>query len=150
MSHARNQVIAAVASLLSAAPTNWERVFKQRIYTDRILRTYLMVYFESEQTEALLIHPANMYRRTMVLRIDAPIRIADYEVLEDTIGAVAEEIETTLTNSALLAVEPNIKDVYLTQTSVLLDEEQQTTFAMLSTTWLVSYVTAEGEPSVLI
>jgi len=149
MSHARDQVIDAMVALLSVTPANWDLVKKQRIESTRIIKTYLMVYFESEEVERLTIHTATLYRRVIGVNVEAPIRIADPEDLETTIGAVAAEIEQKLTNAAMLAQLPAMKDFSLVHSTVLLDEDQ-TSYAKLSITWAVTVMTAEGSPSTLI
>lgn len=146
MRHIRNKVISDIAGLLATTPINWSRVFTQRILSKRVIDTFLMVYFESEDAEKLGIHPASLYRCTINLRIDAAIRIADYEDLEMAIGDVAEEIQTKLTNAAVIAAAQDVKDIELVNTSVSIEEDQGT-FALMSQLWRVQYIITEGLPS---
>lgn len=147
MRHIRNKVIEDIAGLLSATPTNWDRVFTQRILSERVLKTYLMVYFESESADKLNISAPATYRMTIQLRIDAVMRIADYEDLESAIGDVTGEIQTKVTELTVAAASANISALSLINTAVTIDEEQPA-FAIVSQTWLVTYMMVDGSPLV--
>ena len=146
MSHTRNTIITAITALLATAPVSWTRVFNQRIVSERVLDTYLMVYFENESSERLTIHDSSPYRCTVQFRVDATFRIADYEDLEAAIGTVAAEIQTKLTNSALRAITNKAQDLSIVQTSASIEEEQ-TTFALMAQTWTFTYMMNEGSPT---
>lgn len=147
MRHIRNKVISDIASLLSAAPVNWDRVFTQRIMTERTLRTYLIVYFESESAEKLNISAPATYRMTVQLHIDAVMRIADYEDLELAIGNVAGEIQTKVTELTVAAASADVTAISLIDTSVSINEDQPA-FAIMGQTWLVTYMMTDGSPLV--
>lgn len=151
MAHAREQVRDAVDTLLSASPTEWQIVFNSRIAPARDVTPYLLVYIESETTEPLDIHPGYTMMREMMLTVKARTRVIEGEQLEDKLDAMAEEIEQTLTTTALRAAVPKLKTLTLIgSNSDLVEDENERTFAEVALDWRVQVMTNEGVPETLV
>ncbi len=101
MAHIRTQIREAVGTILSTSPTTWQRVFSTRLAPARDVTPYLMVWIDAETIGASTIHTTATQERELLLTVVARSRVTDGEVLEDTLDAMAAEIETTLTDTAL-------------------------------------------------
>ena len=153
MSHVRKQVRDAVGTLLSAAPVKWQRVFKARSAPARDVLPYLLVYIADENSDAQDIHAGFLQLREMTLSVSGRVRIVEGEALEDSLDAMAAEIETTLTTTALKAQLGNkLKHLELVSSRPDDDatDEHERTYAEIALDWRVQVHTAEGAPETLI
>ncbi len=160
MAHARQTLREAVATLLRATPVAWGSVLETRVATTRQLWPFLMVFASEETAVRELIHLTGIYDRSVTLNVVGMLKmpgtgdgIANVETVEDRMDAMAAEIETKLTLSALQAVVPKAQTIALQSTSmeVVTDEASGSiSHAELTQTWVVTYETAEGAPSTLI
>lgn len=152
MPHARQQVRAAAAGLLTAAPTNWQRVFQSRAGPARDVLPYLLAYVGAETIEPLDIHPGHLQYRDMTLSVRGRIRDIDGEETETALDALASEIEATLTFAALKAALPKLKNMQLVSVAAADDgtEEYERTYAEIALDWQVRVHTIEGSPETLV
>jgi hypothetical protein len=154
MSHARNTIRSAIAAILSAAPTAWSSVSESRIQSSRQIWPYVMVFTDDDSSDALLIHPTNIYERNLSVSVVGLLRLpgtGDTYTIEDKMDDLAAEVETTLTRASLKVVVPKIQSLVLKSTSMnVVIEPDGVDHGEVHMNWEVSYATAEGAPSVLI
>lgn len=151
MSHHRQKLREAIAALLAADPQNWQRVFVQREPLARAAMPYLLVYTPTEAAAPLTMGQGFLQKRDLTVIVQAHVRLADPETVEQTFDTVAEEIETTLSLAGLVA-DPALAKLagfYLinTQTDIVVNENAERQYGELTTTWQAQYHTAEGNPS---
>lgn len=158
--HARQTIREAIATILRTSPTNWVSVLETRVVPSRQIWPFLMVHPTDEQESPILIHPSNIYDRTLNISIIGMLKMpgtgdgtGNTETIEDRMDAVAAEIETKLTNTTLRASVSLVKELYLVNTSmdvVTNEEDGSISHATLTQSWTVRYHTAEGSPETLI
>lgn len=155
MTHARQQVREAVATLLKATPSTWGQVFETRIPSTRAVLPYLMVFSDGESAEPISPNSAGIYLRDLNIVVAGRLRLPgnnDTETVEDRMDALADEVETKLTFAALLAALAQIKGLHLasTEMSVVTDEQGAAQYAEVTLAFVARYATAEGSPATLI
>lgn len=154
MSHARNTIRSAIAAILSAAPSNWSSVSESRIQSQRQIWPYVMVFVEADVSDALLIHPTNIYERKLSISIVGLLRLpgsGDTYTIEDKMDDLAAEVETKLTRASLKVVVPKIQTLSLESTTMnVVIEPDGTDHGEVHMVWEATYANAEGSPSVLI
>lgn len=156
MSHVRQQIREAVTTLLNASThSKWTRAYETRIPSARQVWDYIMVYPSDEPVVAELIHSPNIYTREMTLNVIGMLKMpgnTDTQTIEDKMDAMAVDIETRLTFSALSAVVSGVEAFYLVSSSmdVIVTDDDKVDHAELSTVWRVGYSTAEGAPQTFI
>jgi hypothetical protein len=153
MAHARQQVRESAGTLLSASVAGlWNHVFETRIKPARDIYPFLMVYVDSEESTPELIHAPTLVSRDMLLSVRAYLKITDDEGVEDAMDAVAVEIESLLTQTALnTQLSGKLKSLALQSTAMAVDtDENERTSALLSLDWQVRVFTLEGQSETLI
>ena len=153
MSHARQIIREAVATILAATPVAWESVTESRIASTLQIWPYLMVFSESEQSDPSTVNNPCIYDRRMTLTVAGMLRLpgsGDTYTIEDEMDAIASEIETKLTQTALRAI-VQIHSMYLKNTSMdVVIEENGIDHAEIIMSYEINYATLEGVPSSLI
>ena len=99
MSHARQQVREAVATLLKVSPVTWGLVFETRIPPSRAVMPYLLVFSDGEAVDSLTVNMAGIYFRDLSLAVAGRLRLPgnnDTETIEDRMDALAAEVESRL------------------------------------------------------
>jgi hypothetical protein len=160
MAHARQTLREAIAALLRTAPANWGSVLETRIVPTRQIWPFLMVYVTEETAEQMLIHPSGIYDRSASVSVVGMLKMpgtgdgsAMGETVEDRMDAMAAEVETRLTLSALQGSVAKAKTLALASSSmdVITNEaDGSISHAELTMTWTVTYDTVEGAPETLI
>lgn len=157
MSHARQTLREAIASLLASSPSTWSQVIESRIPSSRTIWPYLMVYAAQESAEKISVESPCIYLRTVEILVVGMLRLpgsGDTQTIEDKMDAMAEEIETKLTNTTLRAVSGvlQIESLSLTTTTmdVVVDEEQAPDHAEVQLSFDVAYVTTEGVAATIL
>lgn len=154
MSHTRKIIRNAVATILKTSPTTWSSVSESRIQSTRQIWPYLMVFADSETSEAVTMTLPMPYERTVIISVVGLLRLpgtGDTYTIEDKMDAVAAEIETKLTTSTLRAIVPRVQSVMLTSSNMdVVIEEDGIDHAELNQTWSISYSTMEGLPEAFI
>ncbi len=155
MSHARQQVREAVATLLKVSPVTWGLVFETRIPPSRAVMPYLLVFSDGEAVDSLTVNMAGIYFRDLSLAVAGRLRLPgnnDTETIEDRMDALAAEVESRLSFSALLALLPQIKGIQLTNTEmvVVTDDQDSPQYAEVTLSFTARYATAEAAPETLI
>jgi hypothetical protein len=157
MSHVRQTVREGAATLLNNGTHNkWTRAYETRIPTQRQQQwDFLMVYTSAEVSTAQLVHAANIYSRDLTLNVIGMLRLpgsGDTQTIEDKMDAMAVDIETRLTFSALKAIVPKLETLYLESTNmdVIVTEEGAVDHAELTMSWRATYANAEGAPETFI
>jgi len=158
--HARQTIREAIATILTATPTNWSSVLQTRIATSRQIWPFLMVYAVDESTEQMLIHPVGIYDRTATIHVVGMLKMpgtgdgsGNMETVEDRMDALSAEVETKLTNATLKASVAKVQTLALQSTSmeIVTDEDESTvSHAAVTQVWSVTYATTEGLPETLI
>lgn len=155
MTHARQQVREAAATLLKVSPTTWGQVFETRIPSTRAVLPYLLIFSDGETSEAISPNSAGIYLRDLTLLVAGRLRLPgnnDTETVEDRMDALADEVETKLSFAALLAAVPQIKGLRLTGTEMIVvtNEQDAPQYAEVTLSFVARYATAEGTPGTLI
>lgn len=152
--HARQKIREAVAAVLSRNPVAWKSVTESRIASTRQIWPYLMVFAESEQSGQTTIGDPCVYGRDLTISVAGMLKLpgtGDTYTIEDKMDAVAAEIETKLTQSALRAEIPQVQSLSLINTSMdVILEDDGIDHADVILSWRVGYSTLEGFPDSLI
>jgi len=150
MTHARQQIREAVAKLLAASPVAWSSVTKSRIASTQQKWPYLMVFAESEQSDQSTVNDPCVYSREVTITVAGMLRLpgtGDTQTIEDKMDAVAAEIESKLTQSALRGIVPMIETLTLAGTGMeVIPEDDGIDHAEVILSWRISYATEEGLP----
>lgn len=155
MTHARQQIREAAATVLKASPSTWGSVFETRIPSSRAVLPYLMIFSDGEAENQESDNLPGVYLRDLNLVVAGRLRLpgnSDTETVEDRMDALAAEVETKLTFAALLAALPQLKRLRLTNTEqvVVIDEQDSPQYAEVTLSFVAQYATAEGLPETLI
>ncbi len=154
MSHARKTIRSAIATILSATPTNWQSVIETRIQSPRQIWPYLMVFAESETSNQTLVMSPGIYDRLLTISIVGLLRLpgsGDTYTIEDKMDTMAAEIETKLTTATLRAAVSRVQTLSLVATKMdVILEDNGIDHAQVHQTWHVSYSNTEGLPEALI
>lgn len=157
MSHARQQIREAVAALLAPTPSTgtYNQVIETRIASSRQIWNYLMVFADGDASERQTINVTAIYDRVLSLVVVGMLRMpgsGDTQTIEDKMDAMAEEIETKLTNADLRTALAKIGWITLASTDmqVIVTDDDKVDHAELTQTWLVSYATLEGVPGTML
>jgi hypothetical protein len=157
MTHARQKIREAVASVLASTPTTWSQVRESRVASLRQIWPYLMVFAEGEASSVGTTNLPCVYLRSLTLAVIGMLRLpgsGDTQTIEDKMDAMAEEVETKLTNASLRAVSGmlEIESISLSNTAmdVAIDEEGAMDHAEVQMTFVVVYAVLEGVPATII
>jgi hypothetical protein len=155
MSHARQQIREAAATLLKVSPSTWGQVFETRIPSSRAVMPYLMIFSDGEVIDPSTVNLPDAYQRDLNLVVAGRLRLPgnnDTETVEDRMDALAVEVETKLKFSALLLTLTQIKSLRLVTTEmvVVTDEQDAPQYAEVTLSFVAQYFTAEGAPETLI
>ena len=156
MAHARKQIRDAVAAALAPTPSTgtWSHVHPSRIDLARQI-DYLKVFADSDAADVQGIDEPILYDRTVSLVSVGMLRLpgtGDTVTIEDKMDALAEEVETKLTNAVIRALLPGIGWIALdtTRMDVVVTEEIKPDHAEVTLAWNASYATEEGAPDVFV
>jgi hypothetical protein len=154
MTHARQQIREAVATILSRSPIAWKTVLKQRKEPDRVLWPYLMVHTPSDDPVAASVNSSSVQLFACDLLIEGRLRLpgnGDMATIEEQFDAMGTEIQTKLTFPALLAQIPGIKSLSPPRTNTdVLPDEDDVYFGQIVLSYTVGYAILEGIPGTLI
>lgn len=155
MTHARQQIREAAATLLKVTPVTWGPVFETRIPSSRAVLPYLLIFSDGEAVDASSVNYGGVYLRDLNLVVVGRLRLPgnnDTETVEDRMDALAAEVETKLSFATLLATITQLKGLRLTSTEmvVITDEQAAPQYAEVTLSFVARYATAEGAPETLI
>ena len=154
MTHARQQIREAVATILSRSPVAWKTVSKSRIQSTQQIWPYLMVFAESETSEPSTVDEPSRYGRELTVSVVGLLKLpgtGDTYTVEDRMDECAAEIETKLTQSALRTEVAQVQTLALTGTSMeVILEDDGIDHAEVILSWKIGYSTLEGSPDSLI
>lgn len=154
MSHARQTIREAIATLLRNTPTNWGSVLETRLQSTRQEWPYVMVFADSETSNAMTVHAPTVYSRSLTIFVVGMLRLpgtGDVQTVEDLMDDLAVEVETKLTSTTLRAIVSKVEAVELVATKMdVILEVDGIDHAEVHMTWRVQYATAEGAASTLI
>ena len=155
MTHARQTIREAAATLLKTSPTKWGQVFETRIPTSRAVLPYLLIFSDGESVENVGQNLAGVYLRSVNIVVAGRLRLPgnnDTQTVEDGMDALAEEAETKLTFTALQAAVASLQSMTLNSTEmvVVVSEDDAPQYAEVTLNYTARYVTAEGAPGTLI
>jgi len=155
MSHARQQICDEVVAILGLSPTTWKAVFGTRLPAVRAVMPFLMVFADSEPTTPVTDNAPLIYQRDMNLIVAGRLRLPgnnDAETVEQAMNDLAEEVETTLTFSALQTRLAQVQRLWLVTTEMVVvqTEDGQPQYAEVTLSFVVRYFTQEGAPGTLL
>jgi len=155
MSLARQQICDEVVAILARSPGTWKAVFGTRLPAARAVMPYLMVFADSEPSTPVTDNAPLIYQRDLNLIVAGRLRLPgnnDAETVEQAMNALAEEVETTLTFSALQAVLAQVQRLWLTTTELVVvqSEDGQPQYAEVTLPFVIRYFTQEGAPGTLL
>ena len=152
MTHARQSIREAVATVLSRNPVAWKLVTQTRIPSTRQIWPYLMVFAEGETVTGSTVNNPAALDRELILTVAGMLKMpTDTEIIEDKIDECAAEIEQKLTQSALRAELPKVQSITLVSTSMeIVQEEDGIDHGEIITSWRIGYSTLEGFPDTLL
>jgi hypothetical protein len=156
MSHVRQQTREAITALLnSGTHAKWTRAYETRVPSQRQVWPYLMVFSPSDISVKETIHPASIYSKDTTINVVGMLRLpgsGDTQAIEDKMDAMAVDIETRLTYTALNASLPKIQNFSLDSSSfdVITTEEGEVSHAEITMVWRVGYYHNEGAPETFI
>lgn len=155
MTHARQQIREAAATLLKTSPSAWGQVFETRLPSARAVMPYLMLFCDGEQVEAATVHAPDIYLREASLIVAGRLRLPgnnDLETVEDRMDALAAEVESKLRFAALVAAVPLLHALRLVASdmTVVTDEQDAPQYAEITLQYLAAYATQEGVAETLI
>ena len=155
MSHARQVIREAIATILNTMPTLWTRAHETRVPSPRQVWPYLMVFAVNDASLKQTIHPTSIYDREVTINVIGMLRLpgsGDTQTIEDKMDAVASGVETKLTHAAMQAIVPNVLTFYLESTAldVVVTEEDAVDHAEITMVYRASYAINEGAPDTLI
>jgi hypothetical protein len=156
MTHARQQIREAAATLLKAAtPVTWGQVFETRIPSSRAVMPYLLIFSDGESMSADSVNLPGVYLRDLNLLVAGRLRLPgnnDTETVEDRMDALAAEVETKLKFSALVTTLTQLKGLRITNTemTVVIDDQDSPQYAEVTVSFVARYATAEALPETFI
>ena len=143
MTHARQQIRAAVVAALTDLTLTKKRVFPTRVYpinNDEL--PCLLVYTTDESSEIATMQPPRRIRRLLNLSVDGVVKLVDgYDNKAD---AISVEVEKALYNNTSLNA--LIKDIFLTSTEIKATGEAEKPVVVVSMNFQVEYHTPENNP----
>src|SRR3990167_8668209 len=149
MTHVRQQIREAVATLLKVSPSTWGPVFETRIPTSRAVMPFLMVFADGESVDSISVNSPGVYFRDLNIVVAGRLKLPgnnDTETVEDRMDALASEVETKLSFSALLSTMTQLKGIRLASTEmvVVIDDQDSPQYAEVTLAFVARYVTAES------
>ena len=143
MSHARQQIREAVATLVTGLTTTGSNVFQSRVYHLQASELpALLVYTNSETVERS--HMTTGLVRELTLRVEGIAKaLADIDDTLDTIGAEVE--------AALGGQEPaGVEDLVLQSADVTINGEGEQQVGAIVMDFLVRYRTDQADPETIL
>ena len=120
MSHVRQQLRDAVASVLTGLTTTGTRVFTNRVYPADVSDCpCLIVRSDGDDVEAQTIHQPYLQVRQTRIQIEAYAEGVDG--FDDEIDTICQEVETAIANASSILV----KGMYLRGTRIDFDQGEQ-------------------------
>lgn len=155
MSHARQQIREAIATRLRTSSSQWGTVFETRLPTARAVMPYLMVFADGESEMPATDGEPLVYQRHLNLVVSGRLRLPgnnDTQTVEDSMDALAAQVETTLTFASVQVSLPQLQKLHLTSTEmvVVTNEDAQPQHAEVTLAFVAEYHTQEGIPATLV
>ena len=142
MSHVRQQIREAVATIVTGLTTTGTNVFQSRVYNVQVTELpCLLVYTKDE-----IVGPEQgtmiAMQRTLTLTIEGKAKaIAD---LDDTLDDIAKEVEIAV--SADITIGALAHSIFLDSTSIELSGDGDQPIGSVSLNYIVDYMTPFGDP----
>ena len=153
----RKQVRDAVVALLAPTPSTgtWGYVHPSRVASNQVKWPYLMVFSDGEAAERTTMGEPCMYDRVCTINVIGMLKMPgnqDFITIEDQMDAMADEIESKLTNALIRSSLVHIGWLVLkeTQMQVIVKDDDTISHAEVTQTWMASYATTEGVPDTMI
>ena len=143
MSHARQQIRNAIATLVTGLSTTGSNVYASRIYRLQASELpALLVYTESETSTRS--HMQNALERNLSVRVEGIAKAtAD---LDDTLDTIAQEVEAALGGQSPAGVE----ELVLEGTDMTLNGDAEQPVGSVVMEYLVRYRTTETAPETIL
>lgn len=143
MSHVRQQIREAAATLLDGLATTGGRVYQSRVHplADANLPC-LLVNTDSEDIEALTVHAPVMLERTLDLSVRCVAKVAAR--LDDTLDTMLKEVETVLGASGVMST--LAKSIMPTGIRIEMDDGKESPVGVATLNYRISYFTASNAP----
>lgn len=142
MTHVRQQIREAAATVLTGLSTSGAHVFQSRL---RPLRDAdmpcLLVNTDDEEIETLGIGQHPTQERQLVLKVRAVAK--DSSDLDDTLDTMLAEVETALDGQTFSG---KAKSIVLTGINIEMNDELEKPVGVATASYQVTYYTAAGSP----
>ena len=143
MSHVRQQIREAAATLLTGLTTTGARVYQSRIYTLRDPDLpCLLISTDDEQVVSTGIAINAIQDRSLKLTVRCVSKLVSN--LDDLLDTMLAEVETALGNQELGG---KCENIILESITVEMNDELEKPVGIATATFNVSYFTATGSPS---
>lgn len=142
MSHVRQQIREAVATVLTGLTTSGARVFQSRlrVLSDADLPC-LLINTDDESIDTPAISHAAMQERELQLLVRAVAK--NGASVDDLLDTMLAEVETAMTGQTLGGI---AKGLVLEKISIEMNDELEKPIGIASATYRVTYYTADGAP----
>ncbi len=146
MSHARQQIRAAAIVDLTGLTTTGSRCYAGRVYNLETLPA--LKIFTGKETSQFHARDGTgrIYLRMLDLVIEGHAQAAG-DALDDSLDAIAAEVETALEAGSLMAL---VEDLALSQTEVEMTAGAEKPTGIVRLTYVVAYRTREAAPETLV
>lgn len=145
--HVRKQIRDAMVAALDGLTTTGSNVFSGRVYAvQRTELPCLLVYFEEEGSEIDAMGTSGRpLDRQAQITVEGVARVTT--ALEDTLDAIAKEVEAALGGNRLGGL---ARDVQLSRTRYGLTGEGDAQHGAVRLTWAYDYRTPENDPTTTV
>ena len=145
MSHARQQIREAVATLVTGLTTTGSRVFQSRFYRVQASELpALFIYSTDESIERETIGTGPYLRRELSIRIEGMAKALDN--LDDTLDTIGEEVEDALGGQLPAGVD----DFRISSVSIDYSGEGEQPVGVIRMDFVARYQTAEDNSGSII
>lgn len=145
MSHVRQQIREAAATLLTGLTTTGARVYQNRLHplADANLPC-LLINTDSEEIEALTFHATPEMDRTLDLMVRCVAKANSN--LDDTLDTMLAEVETALGAASVMPT--LIKTIGAKGIQIDLSDGKESQVGIATLVYRISYITASNAPTV--
>jgi hypothetical protein len=150
-----DDIVASMVAILAIEPASWQAIFPSRVPAYRQGWPYLLVFSAGDVSKRELVNDPGFYDRISEIMVIGMLRMPgnnDTETIEDKMDALAAEVETRLTETAMRGYLDGFDRFWLASTnlSVVIDDSDRISHAEVALTYRVAYATLEGVPAEFI
>ena len=144
--HAREQIRAAVATIVTGLATTGSRVYRSRVYPIATAELPgLCVYTLNEASQPEIMRTPRRLVRELSIVVEVYARAADD--VDGTLDDIAAQVETAIGTDATLG--GKVRRVHISQTEVMMSGDGDQPIAIARLTFTAEYATFENAPETL-